>query len=747
MDFAEATRLYAEVFAEAGLGRVGDDVATMAARVIDSPLHTELVGALDEWASVSLDPPPREWLLAVVRRADPEPSRNRLRQPELWRNGAELTELAREVPAAELSPQFACARGRDLRRSGGDAEPLLRAAQARFPNDFWLNHYLGLTLYEAKRWDEAIGFNRAAVALRPEVAAAHASLAAPLHAKGQLDEAIAQCQDALRLDPKYALAHYNLGAARYAKGQLDEAIAEYQDALRLDPEFALAHHGLGAALQAQGQLDEAIAEYQDALRLDPKYALAHYNLGAVLHARGQLDEAIAEYRRATELDPGGGLGHEWLAEALLRSGRFTEARTAVRRALDVLPTRDPHRPDLQEKLKLGERLLALDARAAAILQGQEKPGDAAQQLEAARLCKDYARPYAAALFYAGAFGAQPALAKDLMSGNRYYAACAASRAAAAPDSDEARLGVMERARLRRQALDWLRADLALRTELQKGGESQGWVLRIWLQEANLAGVRDPASLEMLPEEERHEWQRLWADVAAIVAADPLAQGQASAARQDWAKAADAYARALKRGPTDNGHFWFEYAALLLLSDDRPGYARACGHMVEKWCKSGGPRAYHVARACTLAPDAVADAALPGRLAETELLASAKQFWSLTEQGALAYRAGRYQESASLFEQSLKADATPGRAVVNWLWLALAQQRLGKAEEAQRWLGKAQAWLDQYRDGMPARAEQELGLHLHNWLEAHVLRREAETLLQPTDRPSGTENRERGAPPK
>jgi len=65
--------------------------------------------------------------------------------------------------------------------------------------------------------------------------------------------------------------------------------------------------------------------------------------------------------------------------------------------------------------------------------------------------------------------------------------------------------------------------------------------------------------------------------------------------------------------------------------------------------------------------------------------------------------------------------------LNWLWLALAHQRLGKAEEARRWLGKAQAWLDQYGDGMPSRAE-ELGLHLHNWLEAHVLRREAEALL-------------------
>src|SRR5262249_9922506 len=128
--------------------------------------------------------------------------------------------------------------------------------------------------------------------------------------------------------------------------------------------------------------------------------------------------------------------------------------------------------------------------------------------------------------------------------------------------------------------------------------------------------------------------------------------------------------------------------------------------------------------------AVAEPAQPGRLVAKELQGNTGQFWSLTEQGALAYRAGRYQEAVPLFKQSLKADAKSGRAVLNWLWLALANQRPGKSEEARRWLGKVQAWLDQYRNGMPARAEEELGLHLHNWLEAHVLRREAEALLAP-----------------
>jgi tetratricopeptide (TPR) repeat protein len=255
------------------------------------------------------------------------------------------------------------------------------------------------------------------------------------------------------------------------------------------------------------------------------------------------------------------------------------------------------------------------------------------------------------------------------------------------------------------------------------------------------------AMAKLPDSEREQWRRRWADVAALLAADPMEQGKTHAARRAWAQAAACYARVIIGGPPDDGHFWFEYAALLLLSGDSPGYVRACAHMIERCGKDGGPRSYHVARACTLAPDAVTDAPLPGRLAEKELQDFPREFWSLTEQGALAYRAGRFQQAVPHFEQSLRADPMLGRAVLNWLWLALANERLGKAEEARRWLDKAQAWLDRYRDGMPARAEAELGLHLHNWLEAHVLRRKAEALIPSTGPRSGPENRERGAAQK
>ncbi len=39
----------------------------------------------------------------------------------------------------------------------------------------------------------------------------------------------------------------------------------------------------------------------------------------------------------------------------------------------------------------------------------------------------------------------------------------------------------------------------------------------WKQDADLAGVRDPKTLEKLPPDERDAWEKLWKDVDALLA--------------------------------------------------------------------------------------------------------------------------------------------------------------------------------------------------------------------------------------
>jgi tetratricopeptide (TPR) repeat protein len=719
---------YAETLANSGLGRPGDASDAVAARVQRSAVREEIVAALDDWASITREPARRAWLLAVARGADLDPARNRLRQPELWEDGPRLTKLVHELGEEKLSPQLATALGRVLRKAGGEAVPLLSAAQARFPQDFWLNFELGWALYDSDQSDEALGFYRVALALRPEASPAYNGIAMTLHALGRGDEAISYLRRALKIAPNFAWAHNSLGFVLWARGRQDEAIGHYREAIRVDPNEVGVHLNLGHALRETGRLDEAIGHFKQAVRLDPDGPAGHIGLGVAQWARGRQDAAIGHYREAIRLDPkGSATAHTTLGQALRDTGRPDEAIDHLQQAVRLDPNVavahhslglalcDKGRQD--EAIGHYREAVRLDPSAAVVhyslglaLWGRRQQDEAIGHLQqAVRL--------------------DPNLdgARSFLFGSRYAAARAAVRTSSGQAPRAEQPDEQERARLRRRALDWLRANLELRAGLLKDGKLVSWSLSAWQADPALAGVRDPAALAKLPDAEREQWLRFWADVAAQRAADPVEEGRAHAARGHWDRAAGCYARALKLGSTDDGHFWFEHAALLLLTGDRPGYARACARMVERCGKAFNLRAYHVARACTLAPDAVAEASRPGRLAEGELKASAGQFWALTEQGALHYRAGRFPQAVALFEQSLRADSRPGRAVVNWLWLALANQRLGKAAEARSWLGKATAWLDQYADGMPGRAEEELGLHLHNWLEAHVLRREAEAI--------------------
>ena len=75
--------------------------------------------------------------------------------------------------------------------------------------------------------------------------------------------------------------------------------------------------------------------------------------------------------------------------------------------------------------------------------------------------------------------------------------------------------------LRRQALDWLRADLALWAKQAGSAKAEdraaaAWALRHWPQTPYLAGVRDKPALAALPAEERAGWDKLWADVAGLL---------------------------------------------------------------------------------------------------------------------------------------------------------------------------------------------------------------------------------------
>jgi serine/threonine-protein kinase len=286
------------------------------------------------------------WLEEVVGAADDNAWRQEFRKAMAGRDAAKMKALARQPEALAQPPIVLDWLGIALGAAGLVEEALgfMRQAQRRHPGDFWLNYHLGELLtrhvYPAPP-DEAVGYFRAAVAIRP-VAAAHDGLGNALKETGDLEGAIGEYREALSLDLESANLHHNLGNALATKGDVDGAIVEYRQAIALDPKHAASHSSLGGALYFRGDADGALAELRQAITLDPKWVPAHAYLGNILKDKGDLDGALAEFRQAIALKPKYAMGHNNVAWALAtwpdpRRRDPAQAVAAAKKAVELEP--------------------------------------------------------------------------------------------------------------------------------------------------------------------------------------------------------------------------------------------------------------------------------------------------------------------------------------------------------------------------------------------------------------------------
>jgi serine/threonine-protein kinase len=172
-------------------------------------------------------------------------------------------------------------------------------------------------------------------------------------------------------------------------------------------------------------------------------------------------------------------------------------------------------------VRKSEHLVDLDEKLPGFLAGKTQPASPAERIELAQLCYYKRLNRASGRFYEEAFAAQPGLAEDPRDSRRYDAACAAALAGCRRGKDAADLDDAEHARWRRQALEWLRLDLAWWGKALEGGkaESRALVRRTmqhWRSDGDFAGVRGNKPLARIPAEERKDWESFWAEVDALI---------------------------------------------------------------------------------------------------------------------------------------------------------------------------------------------------------------------------------------
>src|SRR5262249_45302699 len=105
------------------------------------------------------------------------------------------------------------------------------------------------------------------------------------------------------------------------------------------------------------------------------------------------------------------------------------------------------------------------------------------------------------------------------------AACAAALAGSGQGKDDPPLDEVTKTRWRKQALDWLEADLAEWSKLLASGPPQARqlipkTLQHWKADPDLAGIRDPAALGKLLADEQEAGRALWTEVDALLAKAP-----------------------------------------------------------------------------------------------------------------------------------------------------------------------------------------------------------------------------------
>ncbi len=357
-----------------------------------------------------------------------------------------------------------------------------------YPTAFWLTNYALL----AHDFPECIRAGRLGDADFPRFKQhpehyAHFGWGLLASAKwDESEQAFRRGIDVMPAAPNHQLMQYNLAFVLRRKGDLAGAEAMFRAAANnpsLKPEEQ--DEQWANLLATCGHLPLHIILFEAALKLTPDDRYVNFTLGAMYRKAGRHADAAKVLAKAAAGPAWNYPAVEWANDSLVRA-----------EADDFLSgKRKPQSP---------EELLALVRFAAHERRMFESAANVFRQ--AFKEHSDWSTwPNDKTIRW---FPVTPA----------YYASTCAAQAAAGV-GEASRLTEPERAKWRAQTLAWLKADLAWLKARSAAPERTGEVLgrlRYALTDGWLPAVRDPASLQAMPEKDRTAWRQFWKDWAELI---------------------------------------------------------------------------------------------------------------------------------------------------------------------------------------------------------------------------------------
>jgi serine/threonine-protein kinase len=339
-DYAEAFRSYF------GLDLLILEPEEAAARVGNSAIRETLLAYIHDWHYCSSDAD-RAKLRALLDRADDDPWRRAwreavaVRDTTVPRDTKRMVELAAKAEALAQPPLVLSGLGGVLLIDGHREETLafLREAQQRHSEDFWLNYLLG-QYWEKENPQVAVGYFRAAVAIRPRDDSIYTKLGRALVETGDAEGAVAAFGTALELNPNADVAR-NLAKLWVSQSKLEALRCTWKKSLECDPPDHDSWNGYAELCLFLGREDDYLRARRDLLNrfgatTDPYVAERTSRACLLRPATGdELCRAVALAERAAAVDQSQyASAYPWflfsrgLAE--YRQGRFEQAIATMR---------------------------------------------------------------------------------------------------------------------------------------------------------------------------------------------------------------------------------------------------------------------------------------------------------------------------------------------------------------------------------------------------------------------------------
>jgi adenylate cyclase len=157
---------------------------------------------------------------------------------------------------------------------------------------------LGQIYLWQKEHDRAIAQAERAVALAPNDAVSHETLAEILGWSGRAEESIRLIRHAMRLDPHYPFFYlWTLGHGYYLTERRQPALDAFAKALQRNPNFFPAHAYRGVVLIEMGRLQEAREAWDKAGLLSPESSIASLTERLPYRVPADLERLLAAARR------------------------------------------------------------------------------------------------------------------------------------------------------------------------------------------------------------------------------------------------------------------------------------------------------------------------------------------------------------------------------------------------------------------------------------------------------------------